>query len=121
MTDKSAVVVDDDPVTRFIIVKALKRAGFQTSEFESGSDTIDFLAHHVPSVVLLDIQLLHGQSGYAVCKAIKSQYSCYVVLISASPADPDQFAASGADLFVPKNREMQKKLEALADAIINND
>jgi two-component system nitrogen regulation response regulator GlnG len=58
MTEQIRVwVVDDDEAIRFVLERALGRAGYQTDSFESVAAVSDALEKAHPAVIITDIRL----------------------------------------------------------------
>ena len=71
MPDKSLLwIIDDDRSIRWVLEKALERAGFNTESFESGNGLLEKLKDSQPDAIISDIrmpgidglQLLHTKS-----------------------------------------------------------
>ncbi|MGD9265607.1 MAG: response regulator, partial [Lysobacterales bacterium] len=50
-------VVDDDEAIRFVLVRALGRAGYDTQSFETVGGVCKALDEAVPAVIITDIRL----------------------------------------------------------------
>lgn len=66
-------VVDDDRSIRFVLSKALKRAGFEVSTFERGNDVLEALESHRPSALVSDIRM-PGISGTELLATMKERW-----------------------------------------------
>jgi two-component system, chemotaxis family, chemotaxis protein CheY len=54
----SALVIDDDPSTRQIVARILKRSGFVgVTEAADGTEGLKALAQYLPDIVICDIQM----------------------------------------------------------------
>ncbi len=69
-SQSSILVVDDRPANRYIVVHALKRAGFVVTEASTGKEALE-LANGLPKVIVLDVKL-PDILGYEVCRRIKT-------------------------------------------------
>jgi PAS domain S-box-containing protein len=63
------LVVDDTEANRYVIVKALRRAGMQVWEASTGEEALAAAALR-PDVVVLDVRL-PDMSGFEVCRRLK--------------------------------------------------
>jgi len=54
---RSALLVEDDPATREIMVRTLEDADWQVSEAGNGREALDQLARKIPRVILLDLMM----------------------------------------------------------------
>jgi len=98
------LVVDDRPASRYPIVHALKRAGFNLLEASTGKEALE-LSLHQPAVVVLDVKL-PDILGYEVCRRIKANRKTNHILVlqlsAAFLSDESKVHAleSGADAFL---------------------
>jgi signal transduction histidine kinase len=98
------LVVDDRPASRYPLVHALKRAGFEVMEASTGKEALE-LANLLPAVVVLDVKL-PDILGYEVCRRIKANANTNQVLVlqlsAAFLSDESKVHAleSGADSFL---------------------
>ena len=60
-------VVDDDEAIRFVLERALGRAGYQTKSFSSVSEVILALDNTQPSVIITDIRLPDVALAVPIC------------------------------------------------------
>ncbi len=97
LQDKTVFLVEDDAVSLAVIKMLLEKEGARVPFDHVGSRTIDQLldilsAHQFKiDLILLDLKLLHGISGYDVLKAIRAlpSLTCTPV-IAFTAADPDE-------------------------------
>ena len=98
------LVVDDRPANRYIIVHALRRAGFGVIEATTGKEALE-LANNLPKVIVLDVKL-PDILGYEVCRRIKANArTSHIPVLQLSAAflsDESKVHAleSGADAFL---------------------
>lgn len=101
------LVVDDEPLTRLLMMRILKENGFSNIQYaESGEDAIERLMVLPPELVLLDI-FMPGISGLECCTWIRNhqQLKELPVLILTSITDDalrGQAFQAGASDFVTK-------------------
>jgi PAS domain S-box-containing protein len=100
------LVVDDDAVSRHVLVQALGAAGFATAVSTNGTEARAWLAERTPCLVLLDL-VMPPPDGYAVLRALRSDPKTVdlpVLVLTALDADDDVARAfeAGADDFVRK-------------------
>ena len=65
-----AMVVDDDPVTRMVIVAALDEMGLTAEEAEDGLVALEAARQAMPGLFILDVQMPH-LDGFETCAAIR--------------------------------------------------
>jgi DNA-binding NarL/FixJ family response regulator len=100
------LVADADHSCRKLITSLLGRIGFETTEAETGPDTLELVARLQPSLVLLDVNL-PKVSGYEVCKELRDEYGAGIPIIFVSrerttPADRVAGLLVGADDYIVK-------------------
>jgi DNA-binding response OmpR family regulator len=66
-----ALVVDDDPVMRLLIRRALEKDGFVVHEAENGRAGVDRFALLQPDILLLDV-LMPELDGFSACREIRA-------------------------------------------------
>lgn len=64
------LVVDDDEVKRYTVVRILKLAGFEVTEASTGEETLRRAAEQ-PALIVLDVKL-PDIDGYEVCRRLKA-------------------------------------------------
>ncbi|MBN1310944.1 MAG: response regulator [Anaerolineae bacterium] len=88
LKQKRVFVVEDDPTNMAIIATVLKDAGALVIQDPWNYDTIERLVQSLPvDVILLDLMLRRGESGYDIFDKIKSRSELApipVVVVSAS-------------------------------------
>ena len=65
-----AMVVDDDPVTRMVIVATLEEMGLAAEEAEDGLEALEAARQAMPGLFILDVQMPH-LDGFEACAAIR--------------------------------------------------
>lgn len=68
-SQKTALVVDDDPDIRKIVTTYLMRLGFAVQQVGNGRDAISRLEEVRPSLLCIDL-VLPESSGYDVCEHV---------------------------------------------------
>jgi adenylate cyclase len=106
-TTTYVLVIDDEWLDRDVLVTLLQAAGYQAEAASSGEIGLEMIAEHPPDLVLLDVNLRGGMSGYKVCARLKSDPTTQfipVVMVTAMEGEEDKQKAieAGADDFVTK-------------------
>jgi two-component system, cell cycle sensor histidine kinase PleC len=65
------LIVDDNPVERFVHRQALEGAGFEIIEAKDGATAIAAFSENRPDMVLLDV-VMPEMDGFEVCRAIRA-------------------------------------------------
>ena len=102
---KTILIVDDEPLVRRSLRRALESSGYQVLEAVDGKQGLEVWEKNKPDLVFLDI-LMPGLSGPQVLSEVQSETRsrCKVILISAYSGEYSQESAKslGADQFIPK-------------------
>jgi DNA-binding response OmpR family regulator len=97
------LVIDDEPIIRLALKRALESKGHQVLEADGGKAGIGLWLNQSPDLVFLDV-LMPGQSGLQVLREIGKSNKAVVLLMSAysgAHAESDM-ADIGADGFLKK-------------------
>ena len=97
------LLVGDDENIIANLTEFLKAEGYDVKSASGQTEALSFIEGEMFDLVLLDISLADG-NGFAVCKAIKSEYRIPVIFLTASS---DEFSTVtgfelGADDYIPK-------------------
>ena len=97
-------VIDDDSSIRWVLDKALHKAGLSVVSFESGESALAAIGREEPAVVVTDIRM-PGIDGLELLERISSQYPELPVIIMTAHSDLDSAVAAykgGAFEYLPK-------------------
>jgi DNA-binding response OmpR family regulator len=99
----TVLVVDDEPTIRDVVVRYLRRDGYETLEAGDGDRARELIEAGEPSLVVLDV-MLPGTDGLALCRWIRSRSSLPVILLTARGDEVDRIIGLelGADDYVTK-------------------
>jgi DNA-binding response OmpR family regulator len=99
----TVLVVDDEPTVREVVVRYLRRDGFETLEAADGRQARRLLEQHTLSLVVLDL-MLPGTDGLALCRWIRAHSSLPVIMLTARGEESDRIVGLelGADDYVTK-------------------
>ncbi|MCU1419994.1 MAG: DNA-binding response regulator [Mycetocola sp.] len=116
-TRRTAVVIEDDVDIRSLVETVLRQAGFEVSSTASGTDGVELVRAHRPTIVTLDIGLI-DIDGLEVARRIRLFTDCYIVMLTAQSDEADLLFGleSGADDYVIKPfrpRELRARIEAM--------
>lgn len=107
MLARKLLIVDDIGELRRLLRLTLGYGVYRIYEADNGRDALELARSLVPDVMVLDVMLPGGMSGFEVCQAIKADAalkSIFVVLLSArgQKEDIERGMAAGADAYVVK-------------------
>ena len=85
---KPVWIVDDDQAIRWVLEKALARAGIPTRSFSQSADVLDALARDVPSALVSDIRM-PGGNGLELLRQLKERHAGLPVIVMTAFADLD--------------------------------
>jgi two-component system nitrogen regulation response regulator GlnG len=85
---KPVWIVDDDQAIRWVLEKALSRAGIVTRSFVGASDVSIALETELPAALISDIRM-PGTDGFALLKHVKDKYPSLPVIIMTAYSDLD--------------------------------
>ena len=111
-------VVDDDSSIRWVMEKALTRAGLECRAFDSGDAVIDALESDTPMVVVSDIRM-PGMSGIALLSRIKAKHPDLPVIITTAHSDLDSAVNAyeeGAFEYLPKPFDIEEMVATVTRA-----
>lgn len=100
------LVVDDSPVARKLVERALPPNRFSISFAKTGQEALDFFAKHHPSLVITD-WLMPDLSGVQLCQRIRADFPgcfAYIILLTGV-SDKSKIVSglqAGADEYLTK-------------------
>lgn len=106
MASGPVLVVDDDNVSRHVLVQALTQAGIAAVAVASGTEALREIDRHKPDVVLLDL-VMPPPDGYQILRILRARQDTKdvpIVVLTALDADDEIARAfeAGADDFLRK-------------------
>jgi len=105
-SDKTVLVVEDDDTLRLLIVKQLKKLGFEADVSTDGADALNKLKNKDYVLVLMDIQMpkMDGFEATAAIRELERSRDVSRIPIIAVTANPerDRCVEHGMDDFVFK-------------------
>jgi DNA-binding response OmpR family regulator len=117
MSDRRAVVVEDDADMRKLLVRTLQRHGFDVAEADTGAGGLKHVQEHLPDLVTLDLNL-PDLEGTEVCRRLREFSDAYVIMITGRADEIDELTGLqiGADDYISKPfspRTVQARIEAM--------
>jgi two-component system nitrogen regulation response regulator GlnG len=111
-------IVDDDSSIRWVMEKALTRAGLTSRLFETGQAVLNALASEEPMVVVSDIRM-PGMDGLHLLSKIKAKLPHLPVIITTAHSDLDSAVNSyeeGAFEYLPKPFDIEEMVSVVSRA-----
>jgi DNA-binding response OmpR family regulator len=116
-TPPRALVIEDAPDTRELVVGVLRAQGLDVDDAADGDAGIERVRAWRPDVVVLDIGL-PGLDGVEVCRRLRSVSDAYVLMLTGRSDEVDKIVglSVGADDYVTKPfspRELAARVQAM--------
>ncbi len=110
------LMIEDDPLIIEPVLEALHHAGHTVITARDGKRGLELALSRQPHLVLLDI-MLPGMDGWEVCKAIRTQSTVPILMVTALNDDVDRILGLelGADDYLTKpfnTRELLARVRA---------
>jgi serine phosphatase RsbU (regulator of sigma subunit) len=114
---RRAVVIEDDPDIRGLLVRILTKQGFEVTAAADGLAGIAAVRAVKPDLVTLDLNL-PDLDGLEVCTKLREFSEAYIIMLTARVDELDKLTGldSGADDYINKPfspREFQSRVNAL--------
>jgi two-component system nitrogen regulation response regulator GlnG len=112
-------VVDDDESIRWVLERALSRAGYQVKSFPGAAPCIAALQTETPAALVSDIRM-PGENGIDLLKRIKSSHPKLPVIIMTAFSDLDSAVSAlqgGAFEYLPKPFDIDTAVALIARAV----
>lgn len=118
MTQTDVVLIDDDPMIRFLVQEYLTAFDYTVTTFESGSTALEGLKETAPKIILLDLQM-PVMNGFEVLENLRGNPSLApipVIMLSANAADAAHMSTIQPDGYLEKPFQMDALLRAVSCA-----
>jgi len=86
---RKILIIEDDPVLRQLVVKALRMTGFETIEAENGKAGVQLASVYLPDLILSDIKM-EGFDGFAALAALRYQPRTEGIPVVLMTGNPDE-------------------------------
>jgi DNA-binding response OmpR family regulator len=118
MPRRKVLVVDDEPMIRWLLSEALQRWGYEVIEAETGAQTLAALGDTQIAAVLLDINLPDTSGLDLLCEIKRCQPRVAVIMVSGETFYDTAVSAmrGGADDFIGKPIHLDELHFALSHA-----
>ncbi|HPE59905.1 MAG TPA: nitrogen regulation protein NR(I) [Thiolinea sp.] len=114
----SVWIVDDDRSIRWVLERALQKAGIETRSFETADQTLSALQTVEPATLITDIRM-PGRSGLELLNHMGQQYPDIPVIIMTAHSDLDSAVSAyqgGAFEYLPKPFDVNEAVELVRRA-----
>jgi len=106
MSDKTILVVDDEPFILRALTYVLNREGFHTMSATNGEETLAAIRAIKPLLIFLDV-MMPSRNGFEVCQEVKADPATagvHIILLTAKGQEADRARglAAGADEYMTK-------------------
>src|SRR5690348_16001542 len=113
----SVLVVEDTDEIRELVATVLTKAGLDVRTAGSGAECMAESRRRAPDLIVLDLGL-PGADGTEVCRQIRAESECYVLMLTARAEEVDLLIglAVGADGYMAKPfspRELVARVQAM--------
>ncbi len=112
-------VIDDDRSIRWVLEKALQKAGMEVTSFESGLRIPEFLRQQQPDALITDIRM-PGTDGLELLSLIHDSHPELPVIIMTAHSDLDSAVSAyqgGAFEYMPKPFDVDEAVAIVRRAI----
>lgn len=117
MSDKTILVVDDEPNIVKLVKLYLSREGYTVVPAHDGREALERFAQDKPALVVLDL-MLPEVDGWEVCRRIRRESDVPIIMLTARSEDIDKIVGLelGADDYLAKPfnpRELLARVRAV--------
>ncbi|GIX30943.1 MAG: sigma-54-dependent Fis family transcriptional regulator [Porticoccaceae bacterium] len=119
MNDAQVWIVDDDHAIRWVMEKALGRAGFRVESFADAGSLLDRLEEARPDVVVSDIRMA-GIDGLDLLRTLHEEHRHLPVIITTAHSDLDSAVSAyqgGAFEYLPKPFDVDELVAVVRRAV----
>ena len=112
---KKVIVIDDDPMIRFLVQEYLTALGYSVESFGGGAEALVSLGSSQPDLVVLDMQMpeMNGTEVLQHIRQNPATAGVAVLMLSANASEAQNLAGPKADSYLEKPFQMQTLLEAV--------
>ncbi|MCB1771968.1 MAG: response regulator, partial [Gammaproteobacteria bacterium] len=111
-------VIDDDRSIRWVLEKALTKAGMHVTSFSNANGVMEALERGQPEAVISDVRM-PGMDGFVLLERIKQAYPDLPVVIMTAHSDLDSAVSayhSGAFEYLPKPFDIAEAVDQVERA-----
>ena len=91
------LLAEDDPVTRLLVTRFLKNAGYKVDAVVNGSEALEKMAHNYYPMLITDWEM-PGIDGVALCKAVRNmKFDGYVYALLMTSRNAKEHVIAGLE------------------------
>lgn len=112
-------ILDDDSSIRWVLERALARAGLATQSFADAQSLYDALQQNVPKVLLTDIRM-PGADGLQVLRKVSTEFPQVAVIVMTAHSDLDSAVSAfqgGAFEYLAKPFDLDEVVHTVSRAL----
>lgn len=100
---EAILVVEDEPVLRFLLVEELEEAGYEVFEAENALNAVEILeAHRDIRLLLTDIDLFTAAEGLELAKLVRDRWPPIRIILTSGNWSFTESELNFAERFIPK-------------------
>lgn len=120
MTNNATIwLIDDDDSIRWVLDRALSKAGYHTEIFSTADDALHHLQSSLPEVIVTDIRM-PGTSGLELLEKLQKEHPAIPIIIMTAHTDLDSAVSSydqGAFEYLPKPFDINDAIALVERAV----
>ena len=114
---QNVLIAEDETKLREIVVKYLKKEGYNVFEAEDGEKALEVFKENPLDLVILDV-MMPNVDGWSCCREIRKTSDVPIIMLTARSEENDRVFGFelGADDYVTKpfsNRELMMRVRSL--------
>ena len=113
MTEQHIWIIDDDPSIRWVLEKALSKAGLKIRSFENADSALQALSTEQPDAIITDVRM-PGMDGLEFLDHLNRQYPEIPIIIMTAHSDLDSAVSAyqgGAFEYLPKPFDIDEAVD----------
>lgn len=113
MSKQHIWIIDDDPSIRWVLEKALEKAGMQITSFESADTALNAFAQSKPDAIITDVRM-PGMDGLEFLSLLNEQHPNIPAIIMTAHSDLDSAVSAyqgGAFEYLPKPFDIDEAVD----------
>lgn len=113
MSERTVLVVDDEPIVRMVLADALEDEGFAVIEASNVLEAVAVLGKHHIDCLVTDVDMPGPLNGFDLVKFVRSFDACMVVVVTSGGRPPQDGELLVSEQFIPKPYQLEAVIESL--------